>query len=574
MPKTGVEIKLIDFWFTSPFLGITMVIFHINEAVISMLLRQLQEHGITQTKETFHNLSYDGLFEHETTHLAHDYEKGIETTLGAVAVDTGKYTGRSPKDKFIVTTDDALKHVWWAEDGSDNKRMSIQTWQHLKQLSAKQLNDKKLYVMDGFCGANPQSRLSVRLITEVAWMAHFFKNMFIRPTEQECKDFMPDWTILNACKTSCEDYQQHGLNSPTFVAFNLCERMTLIGGTWYGGEIKKGIFSIMNYFLPLKGIGSFHCSANSGKTGDTALFFGLSGTGKTTLSADPKRKLIGDDEHGWDTEGVFNLEGGCYAKTIQLREENEPDIYHAIRRDALLENVVINADRSVNFDSNEKTENTRVSYPIYHIDNIVKPVSKGGHPKKIIFLTCDAYGVLPPVAKLSTEQAMYQFLSGYTAKVAGTELGVKEPTAVFSPCFGEPFLLLHPAKYAEILGRKICDHKAQAYLVNTGWTGGCYGQGQRISIQDTRAIIDAVLDDTIESAEFITDKCFGFKIPKSLNNVDTDILTPRNTWQDKTAYDETYHRLVEMFIDNFKKFTQNPLGVKYEAYGPRLETIL
>lgn len=538
-----------------------------------MLLEKLKQYGITDAAEIFHNIAYDQLFAHETGDSVQGYEKGIETSLGAVAVNTGKYTGRSPKDKFIVTTNETLKNVWWSDAGSDNQKMSASTWQHLKQLATKQLNSKKLYIMDGFCGANLQTRLSVRLITEVAWMAHFFKNMFIRPTEEELKDFKPDWTILNACKTSCEDYGRYGLNSPTFVAFNIDERMTLIGGTWYGGEIKKGIFSIMNYFLPLKGIGSFHCSANVGSTGDSALFFGLSGTGKTTLSADPKRKLIGDDEHGWDNEGIFNLEGGCYAKTIRLREENEPDIYRAIRRDALLENVVINADKSIDFDSNAKTENTRVSYPIYHIDNIVKPVSKGGHPRKIIFLTCDAYGVLPPVAKLTTEQAMYQFLSGYTAKVAGTELGVKEPTAVFSACFGKPFLLLHPAKYAEILGKKLSEHKAQAYLINTGWTGGCYGEGQRISIQDTRAIIDAVLDGTIDAAEFITDNYFGFKIPKSLNNVNTRILTPRNTWQDKVAYDKTYHHLVEMFIDNFKQFTQHPLGAKYEAYGPKLKAI-
>jgi len=538
-----------------------------------MLLKQLQHYGITQPKEMLHNLSYDKLFEHETADSTQGYEKGIETSLGAVAVNTGKYTGRSPKDKFIMTSDETLKNVWWSDAGSDNQKMSLSTWKHLKQLSVTQLNGKKLYIIDGFCGANLRTRLSVRLITEVAWMAHFFKNMFIRPTEQELKDFKPDWTILNACKTSCEDYGRYGLNSPTFVAFNIDERMTLIGGTWYGGEIKKGIFSIMNYFLPLKGIGSFHCSANIGADADSALFFGLSGTGKTTLSADPKRQLIGDDEHGWDNEGIFNLEGGCYAKTIRLREANEPDIYRAIRRDALLENVVVNSDKSVDFDSNAKTENTRVSYPIYHIDNIVKPFSKGKHPKKIIFLTCDAYGVLPPVAKLSTEQAMYQFLSGYTAKVAGTELGVKEPTAVFSACFGKPFLLLHPAKYAEILGKKMSEHQAEAYLINTGWTGGGYGQGKRISIQDTRAIIDAVLDGTIDTAEFITDNCFGFRIPKSLNNVNTEILTPRNTWQDKSAYDSTYYRLVEMFIDNFKQFTQHPLGEKYEAYGPELKAI-
>lgn len=539
-----------------------------------MLLDQLKKCGINEIKEVFHNISYEGLYDHETSATAQGYEKGVETATGAVAVDTGKYTGRSPKDKFIVETAEAKKNVWWAKDGSDNKPLSIESWQHLKELATTQLNAKKLYVMDGFCGANPETRLSVRLVTEVAWMAHFFKNMFIRPTADELKNFTPDWTILNACKTKCEDYQKWGLNSETFVAFNIAERMTLIGGTWYGGEIKKGIFSMMNYFLPLQEIGSFHCSANVGKEGDSALFFGLSGTGKTTLSADPKRELIGDDEHGWDHDGIFNLEGGCYAKTINLSKENEPDIYHAIRRDALLENVVLNDDKTIDFASNAKTENTRVSYPIYHIDNIVKPVSKAGHPTKIIFLTCDAYGVLPPVSKLSIEQAMYQFLSGYTAKVAGTELGVKEPTAVFSSCFGQPFLLLHPTKYAEILGKKMLEHGASAYLVNTGWTGGGYGKGHRISIKDTRAIIDAVLDGSIDHAPLRKDEVFGFEIPQALHDVDSNILNPRNTWIDKAAYDVQYQQLAEMFVNNFKKFTNNDLGKKYEQYGPKSDALV
>ncbi len=539
-----------------------------------MLGDQLKKYGIFETKEIFHNLSYEDLYKHETAATAKGYEKGIETSTGAVTVDTGKYTGRSPKDKFIVETSEAKVNVWWAKDGSDNKPLSLQGWAHLKTLAGAQLNDKKLYIMDGFCGANPETRLSVRLVTEVAWMAHFFKNMFIRPTEKELKNFVPDWTILNACKTKCEDYQKWGLNSETFVAFNIAERMTLIGGTWYGGEIKKGIFSMMNYFLPLQGIGSFHCSANVGDKGDSALFFGLSGTGKTTLSADPKRKLIGDDEHGWDRDGVFNLEGGCYAKTINLSKENEPDIYHAIRRDALLENVVLNDDKTIDFASNAKTENTRVSYPIYHIDNIVKPISKAGHPKKIIFLTCDAYGVLPPVSKLSIEQAMYQFLSGYTAKVAGTELGVKEPTAVFSSCFGQPFLLLHPTKYAEILGKKMLEHGACAYLVNTGWTGGGYGKGKRISIKDTRAIIDAVLDGSIDRAVLKKDAVFGFEVPQALHDVDSNILNPRYTWQDKEVYDAQYQKLAEMFVKNFKKFTNNTLGKKYEQYGPKCDALV
>jgi len=538
-----------------------------------MLKEQLRNCGINEIKEILHNVSYQDLFTHETSDDLSGYEKGIETSFGAVAVDTGRYTGRSPKDKFIVTSQDANKNVWWSKEGSDNKPICAKTWAHLKSVATTQLNGKKLYIMDGFCGANPQTRLSVRLVTEVAWMAHFFKNMFIRPTEEELKAFKPDWTILNACKTSCQDYQKWGLNSETFVAFNIDERMTMIGGTWYGGEIKKGIFSMMNYFLPLQDIGSFHCSANVGEKGDSALFFGLSGTGKTTLSADPKRKLVGDDEHGWDDDGIFNLEGGCYAKTIHLSEENEPDIYHAIRRDALLENVVLNDDKSIDFDSNAKTENTRLSYPIYHIDNIVKPISKAGHPTKVIFLTCDAYGVLPPVSKLSIEQAMYQFLSGYTAKVAGTELGVKEPTAVFSSCFGQPFLLLHPTKYAEILGQKMQQHHATAYLVNTGWTGGPYGEGHRISIKDTRAIIDAVLDGSIEKASCVIDEIFGFEIPQALHDVDSQILNPKNTWQDKEAYDQQYMQLAEMFVKNFDKFTSNKLGEKYQAYGPKFKSL-
>lgn len=422
--------------------------------------------------------------------------------------------------------------------------------------------------MDGFCGANKETRLSVRLVTEVAWQAHFFKNMFIEPTSDELKLFKPDFTILNACKTHCEDFEKYNLRSDVFVAFNLKERMQLIGGTWYGGEMKKGIFSIMNYFLPLKGIGALHCSANMGDNGDVALFFGLSGTGKTTLSADPKRKLIGDDEHGWDNDGIFNFEGGCYAKTIDLTEEKEPDIFHAIKRDALLENVVINADATVDYSSNEKTENTRVSYPINHIDNIVKPISKGGHANKIIFLTCDAYGVLPPVSKLTSDQAMYQYLSGYTAKVAGTELGITEPTATFSACFGSPFLTVHPTLYADILGKKMDEHNADAYLVNTGWSGGAYGVGNRINLPNTRAIIDAILDGSIESAEFVNFDVFNFQIPTALNNVDANILNPRDTWEDKAAYDAMREKLANQFKSNFKKFTNTDKGKQLEGVGP------
>ena len=531
----------------------------------------LGKYGIRESDGIYYNLSYDKLFQHETSPEAQGYERGIETACGAVAVDTGRFTGRSAADKYIVTTEQARKNVWWAEQGSDNKPLSPQAWEHLYAITASQLTGKTLYVMDGFCGANPQTRMAVRLVTEVAWMAHFFKNMFIRPTGEELENFTPEWTILNACKTYCADYEQWGLRSETYIAFNLDARMTVIGNTWYGGEIKKGIFSIMNYFLPLQNIGSFHCSANMGKKGDTALFFGLSGTGKTTLSADPGRALIGDDEHGWDDEGIFNLEGGCYAKTIQLSPEKEPDIYHAIRRDALLENVVVNNDLTVDFNANDKTENTRVSYPIYHIDNIVKPVSRGGHPSSIIFLTCDAYGVLPPVARLNAEQAMYQFLSGYTAKVAGTELGVKEPTAAFSTCFGKPFLPLHPVVYARILGDKMQKHNARAYLVNTGWTGGRFGEGERISLSNTRAIIDAVVNGDIEQAECQTDKYFGFQVPLSLPGVDDNILDPKATWRDPQAYEAAYRELVQKFIDNYKSFANTELARQYEQFGPQLK---
>jgi len=425
--------------------------------------------------------------------------------------------------------------------------------------------------MDGFCGANPAMRLSVRLVTEVAWMAHFFKNMFIRPAEEELKNFKPDWTILNACKATCDDFAKYGLRSEVFIAFHLKERMTAIGGTWYGGEIKKGTFSLMNYLLPLKGIGSFHCSSNMGEQGDTALFFGLSGTGKTTLSTDPKRKLIGDDEHGWDSKGVFNFEGGCYAKCINLSAESEPDIYKAIRRDALLENVEVAPGGEIDFTSSKKTENTRVSYPIDHIDNIVKPVSKGGHPKKIIFLTCDAYGIFPPVALLNNEQAMYHYLSGYTAKVAGTELGVSEPRATFSACFGKAFLMVHPTKYAHILGKKMEEHASRAYLVNTGWVGGKYGVGKRMALKETRKIIDTILDGTIDQSPCEVMPVFNFKIPKTLPGVST-ALNPRNSWADKKDYDETLKKLAQMFIDNFKIFTDTLKGKTLILAGPQILT--
>ena len=514
--------------------------------------------GNSPDRGIFYNLSFDELFSHEMDPQLHGYERGQVSSLGAVAVDTGKFTGRSPKDKYIVLDELTQGTVWWADgkaSGSDNKPISSQVWVHLKDLSVGQLTGKKLYVMDGFCGANKDTRLSVRLVTEVAWMAHFFKNMFILPTTEELKDFKPGWTILNACKTTCTDFATWGLRSEVFVAFNITERMTVIGGTWYGGEIKKGIFSIMNYFLPLKGIGSFHCSANMGKDKDTALFFGLSGTGKTTLSTDPKRALIGDDEHGWDNDGVFNFEGGCYAKCIGLTPEREVEVYAAIRRDALLENVDIDDQGRIDFASKKKTENTRVSYPIAHIENIVKPISKGGHPSKIIFLACDAYGVLPPVAKLTKEQAMYHYLSGYTAKVAGTELGVKEPQATFSACFGKAFLMVHPTMYAEILAKKMQEHQTTAYLINTGWIAGPYGVGHRISLKDNRLAVDAILDGSIDHSGFEILPVFNLQIPKHVNGVDDKTLNPRHLWADPNAYDAALRKLGGMFIENFKLFT-------------------
>ncbi len=542
-----------------------------------MLEQALKEIGIQKSKQILYNLSYEDLFKHETDLSLEGFERGQLTALGAVNVDTGKFTGRSPQDKYIVLDDVSKDTVWWqqadAAVSSDNKKLSPEAWQHLKAISVEQLTGKKLYVMDGFCGTNKDTRISVRLVTEVAWMAHFFKNMFIRPTQDELNSFKPDWTILNACKTSCKDFAKFNMRSEVYGAFNIKERMTVIGGTWYGGEIKKGIFSIMNYFLPLKNIGSFHCSANMGAKGDTALFFGLSGTGKTTLSTDPKRKLIGDDEHGWDQEGVFNFEGGCYAKCIGLTREREPEIFAAIRRNALLENCEVDASGQVDFSSSKKTENTRVSYPIEHIENIVKPISKGGHPSNIIFLACDAYGVLPPVVKLTPEQAMYHYLSGYTAKVAGTELGVKEPKATFSACFGKAFLLVHPTKYAEILARKMKEHNASAYLLNTGWVTGKYGVGYRIPLKINRLSIDAILDGTIGEAGYETMPVFNLQIPKTVKGVEAGMLNPRNSWTDKNAYDKTLQELGAMFVENFKNFIDSPIGKSLVNAGPQVTVV-
>ena len=480
------------------------------------LFQQLNALGITQIVAIYYNLSFDELFIHETDPQLQGYERGRFLLWGPLPWIQENLPAVPPKINILSWMRPPRDTVWWADgkaSGSDNKPINKETWAHLKDLSVKQLNGKKLYVMDGFCGANKDTRINVRLVTEVAWMAHFFKNMFIRPTTEELKNFKPDWTILNACKTTCRDFAKYGLRSEVFVAFNITERMTVIGGTWYGGEMKKGIFSIMNYFLPLKGIGSFHCSANMGQKKDTALFFGLSGTGKTTLSTDPKRALIGDDEHGWDNDGVFNFEGGCYAKCIGLTPQREPEVYAAIRRDALLENVDIDDKGHIDFASQKKTENTRVSYPMDHIENIVKPVSKGGHPSKIIFLACDAYGVLPPVSKLTKEQAMYHYLSGYTAKVAGTELGVKEPQATFSACFGKAFLMVHPTMYAEILAQKMQEHHSSAYLINTGWIAGPYGVGYRIPLKDNRLAVDAILDGSIDKAALRLYRFLIFRSP-------------------------------------------------------------
>jgi phosphoenolpyruvate carboxykinase (ATP) len=535
---------------------------------------KLENYGITDINQIFYNLSYDELYHHELNPHLEGYEKGYVTNLGAIAVDTGIFTGRSPKDKYIVKEPSSEKNVWWANPGrksSDNKPITPEIWNHLKELSTTQLSNKNLYVVDCFAGANADTRLCVRFIMEVAWQAHFVTNMFIRPTEAELVDFVPDFVVLNASKTSNPLWQEQGLNSEVFAAFNLAEKMAVIGGTWYGGEMKKGIFSIMNYYLPLKGIASMHCSANMGKANDTAIFFGLSGTGKTTLSTDPHRLLIGDDEHGWDDDGVFNFEGGCYAKCIDLDPTKEPDIYHAIKRDALLENVVFDAETGViDFSDTSKTENTRVSYPLHHIENIVKPVSRGTHPNVVIFLTADAFGVLPPVSKLTKEQTEYHFLSGYTAKLAGTERGVTVPTPSFSSCFGNAFLMLHPTLYANELTRKMEIHGSKAYLVNTGWVGGPYGIGRRIDLPSTRAIIDAILDGSIEDSEFETLPIFNLDIPKSLHDVNPEIFNPRNFWSVAEDWDAAAVSLAEKFIKNFENFTDNEHGQSLISAGPSL----
>ena len=529
----------------------------------------LTKYGITGTVEIVHNPSYDVLFAEETKAGLEGFEKGQVTELGAVNVMTGIYTGRSPKDKFLVKDATSENTVWWTSEEykNDNKPVTTETWNVLKELAAKELSNKKLYVVDGFCGANEATRLKVRFIMEVAWQAHFVTNMFIRPSKEELESFEPDFVVYNASKAKVENYKELGLNSETAVVFNLTTKEQVILNTWYGGEMKKGMFSMMNYFNPLRGIASMHCSANTDKEGkSSAIFFGLSGTGKTTLSTDPKRLLIGDDEHGWDNEGVFNYEGGCYAKVINLDKESEPDIYNAIKRDALLENVTVDANGKIDFADKSVTENTRVSYPIYHINNIVKPVSKGPHAKQVIFLSADAFGVLPPVSILNEEQAQYYFLSGFTAKLAGTERGITEPTPTFSACFGAAFLSLHPTKYAEELVKKMKMTGAKAYLVNTGWNG----TGKRISIRDTRGIIDAILDGSIEKAPTKTIPYFDFVVPTELPGVDPKILDPRDTYECACQWEEKAKDLAGRFIKNFSKFTGNEAGKALVAAGPKL----
>ena len=527
----------------------------------------LSIYGISNVAEIIQNPSFDFLHAEEMRDDLEGFERATVTNLGAVAVDTGEFTGRSPKDKYIVKDDVTRDTLWWSDQGkNDNKPIEQGVWDDLKDIVTEQLSGKRLFVVDTYCGANRNTRLAVRFITEVAWQAHFVKNMFIRPSDAELATYVPDFVVLNGAKTSNHKWQEHGLNSENFVAFNLTEKMQLIGGTWYGGEMKKGMFALMNYLLPQRGIASMHCSANAGKNGDVAVFFGLSGTGKTTLSADPNRLLLGDDEHGWDDDGVFNFEGGCYAKTIRLRKEAEPEIYNAIRRNALLENVVVRADGSVDFDDASKTENARVSYPIEHIENIVAPVSKAGHANKVIFLSADAFGVLPPVSRLTPEQTKYHFLSGFTAKLAGTERGVTEPTPTFSACFGAAFLSLHPTRYGEELVRRMEASGAQAYLVNTGWNGS----GERISIKDTRAIINSILSGEIDNAETREIPIFGLQVPVSLTGVSDGILDPRETYADPQEWEEKARDLAALFIENFAKYTDTAEGQSLVSAGPSL----
>ncbi len=528
----------------------------------------LSKYGITNVKEIVYNPSYEFLYQEEMKSELEGFEKGQLTELNAVNVMTGIYTGRSPKDKYIVVDKNSKDTVWWTSEGykNDNHPMSEEVWAKVKALAQKELSEKRLFVVDAYCGANKDTRMAVRFIMEVAWQAHFVRNMFIKPSEEELENFEPDFVVYTASKAKVENYAELGLNSETCVAFNITSKEQVILNTWYGGEMKKGMFSMMNYYLPLKGIASMHCSANTDMNGEnTAIFFGLSGTGKTTLSTDPKRLLIGDDEHGWDDNGVFNLEGGCYAKVINLDKDSEPDIYNAIRRDALLENVTVDEKGKIDFADKSVTENTRVSYPINHIEKIVKPISHGPHAKNVIFLSADAFGVLPPVSILTPEQTQYYFLSGFTAKLAGTERGITEPTPTFSACFGQAFLELHPTKYAEELVKKMKLSGAKAYLVNTGWNG----TGKRISIKDTRGIIDAILDGSINKAPTKKIPVFDFEVPTELPGVDPKILDPRDTYADKAEWDRKAADLASRFVKNFVKYESNEAGKALVKAGPK-----
>ena len=530
----------------------------------------LTKYGITGTTEIVYNPSYELLFEEEMKPELTGYEKGQLTELDAVNVMTGIYTGRSPKDKYIVMDENSKDTVWWntPEYPNDNHPLSEENWAKLKGLAQKELSNKRLFVVDAYCGANKDTRMAVRFMMEVAWQAHFVRNMFIKPTEEELKTFEPDFVVYTASLAKVDDYKEMGLNSETAVAFNITSREQVILNTWYGGEMKKGMFSMMNYYLPLKGIASMHCSANTDMEGkNTAIFFGLSGTGKTTLSTDPKRLLIGDDEHGWDDEGVFNFEGGCYAKVINLDKDSEPDIYNAIRRDALLENVTVDAEGKIDFADKSVTENTRVSYPIDHIEKIVRPVSAGPAAENVIFLSADAFGVLPPVSILTPEQTQYYFLSGFTAKLAGTERGITEPTPTFSACFGQAFLELHPTKYGEELVKKMQKSGAKAYLVNTGWNG----TGKRISIKDTRGIIDAILNGDVLKAPTKKIPYFDFEVPTELPGVDSGILDPRDTYANAEEWNAKAEDLASRFIKNFKKYETNAAGKALVAAGPKLD---
>lgn len=538
-------------------------------SAIKSVTQHLSSLGINDVSEIVYNPNYELLFEHETSAELKGPARGMLTTSGAVTVDTGEFTGRSPRDKYIVRDDVTRDTLWWSDAGlgrNDNKPMSTEVWAHLKSLVADHLSGKSLYIVDAWCGASADTRLAVRFVTEVAWQAHFVKNMFIAPTTEELASFTPDFTVINGAGCVNPQWQEQGLNSENFVAFNLTENIQLIGGTWYGGEMKKGMFSVMNYLLPLKGIASMHCSANRGEKDDVALFFGLSGTGKTTLSTDPRRQLIGDDEHGWDADGVFNFEGGCYAKTINLKAESEPEIYGAIRRNALLENVVVLEDGSVDYADGSKTENTRVSYPLSHIENIVQPVSRAGHPSRIIFLAADGFGVLPPVSRLTPEQMQYHFLSGFTSKLAGTERGITAPTPTFSACYGAAFLMLHPTQYADVLQEKVAQSGAEVWLVNTGWNGA----GERLSLKDTRQIVNAILEGETGAMREETLPIFGLAIPQEIAGVDVNTLDPRNGWASPSEWQEAAEKLAQLFINNFKQYSNNEAGARIAQAGPQL----